>query len=311
MIKMLKVVNINKKYGDFEVLKDISFEIKKGTIYGFLGPNGAGKTTTMNILSGLIDFNGGEIYLDGEDFKKNKRQLLRKVGYLPQNPVFYNYMSANEYLHFIGEIANMTEKNIRERTVEILEIVKLTEATKRKIGQYSGGMKQRLGIAVALFNKPEIVFLDEPTSALDPEGRMEILEFIKDLKSNGTTVFISTHILSDIERICDEVSILDKGQILISDNLENLKSKYIQPIFDIDFEKHCVNLDKILLNFKWVEKVLINEDKASIYVNDLDVAKSELLKLLVKGENNILSYNLRKSNLEDIFIRLVNKNDNL
>ncbi len=308
---MLKVVNINKKYGDFEVLKDISFEIKKGTIYGFLGPNGAGKTTTMNILSGLIDFNGGEIYLDGENFKKNKRQLLRKVGYLPQNPVFYNYMSANEYLHFIGEIANMTEKNIRERTVEILEIVKLTEAAKRKIGQYSGGMKQRLGIAVALFNKPEIVFLDEPTSALDPEGRMEILEFIKDLKSNGTTVFISTHILSDIERICDEVSILDKGQILISDNLESLKSKYIQPIFDIEFEKHCVNLDKILLNFKWVEKVLINENKASIYVNDLDVAKSELLKLLVKGENNILSYNLRKSNLEDIFIRLVNKNDNL
>ncbi|MBU3092832.1 ABC transporter ATP-binding protein [Clostridium sp. CM028] len=308
---MLKVVNINKKYGDFEVLKDISFEIKKGTIYGFLGPNGAGKTTTMNILSGLIDFNGGEIHLDGGDFKKNKRQLLRKVGYLPQNPVFYNYMSANEYLHFIGEIANMTEKNIRERTVEILEIVKLTEVAKRKIGQYSGGMKQRLGIAVALFNKPEIVFLDEPTSALDPEGRMEILEFIKDLRSNGTTVFISTHILSDIERICDEVSILDKGQILISDNLESLKSKYIQPIFDIEFEKHCVNLDKILLNFKWVEKVLINENKASIYVNNLDVAKSELLKLLVKGENNILSYNLRKSNLEDIFIRLVNKNDNL
>ena len=308
---MLKVVNINKKYGDFEVLKNISFEIKKGTIYGFLGPNGAGKSTTMNILSGLINFNGGEIYLDGEDFKVNKRQLLRKVGYLPQNPVFYNYMNANEYLHFIGEIANMTEKNIRERTIEILDIVKLTEAAKRKIGQYSGGMKQRLGIAVALFNKPEMVFLDEPTSALDPEGRMEILEFIKDLKSAGTTVFLSTHILSDIERICDQVSILDKGQILISDNLENLKNKYIQPIFDIEFEKQCVKLDKVLLNFKWVEEVSIKENKASIYVNNLEIAKSELLKILVQGENTILSYNLRKSNLEDIFIRLVNKNDNL
>ncbi len=153
---MIKVININKKYGDIEVLKNISFEIKKGTIYGFLGPNGAGKTTTMNILSGLIDFNGGEIYLNGEDFKKNKRQLLRKVGYLPQNPVFYNYMNANEYLHFIGEIARMPEKMIRERTIEILDIVKLSEHAKKKIGQYSGGMKQRLGIAVALFNKPEI-----------------------------------------------------------------------------------------------------------------------------------------------------------
>ena len=311
MNKMIKVININKKYGDVEVLKDISFEIKKGTIYGFLGPNGAGKTTTMNILSGLINFNGGEIYLDGEDFKKNERQLLKKVGYLPQNPVFYNYMNANEYLHFIGEIANMSEKSIRERTIEILEVVKLSAVAKKKIGQYSGGMKQRLGIAVALFNKPEIVFLDEPTSALDPEGRMEILEFIKDLKLSGTTVFLSTHILSDIERICDEVSILDKGQILISDNLENLKNKYIQPIFDIEFEKHQVNLDKILLDFKWVEKVSIKGNKASIYVNNLDIAKSELLKLLVQGENIILSYDLRKSNLEDIFIRMVNENDNI
>ncbi|MCB2294177.1 ABC transporter ATP-binding protein [Clostridium algoriphilum] len=308
---MIKVVNVNKKYGDIEVLKNICFEIKKGTIYGFLGPNGAGKTTTMNILSGLIDFNSGGIYLDGKDFKKNKRELLRKVGYLPQNPVFYNYMNANEYLHFIGEIANMTEKNILKRTIEILDIVKLSASAKRKIGQYSGGMKQRLGIAVALFNKPEIVFLDEPTSALDPEGRMEILEFIKDLKSSGTTVFLSTHILSDVERVCDELSILDKGQILISDNLENLKNKYIQPIFDIEFEKNCLTLDKVLLGFKWVEKVSIVENKVSIYVNNLDIAKSELLKLLVQGENNILSYDLRKSNLEDIFIRLVNKNDNL
>ncbi|MBU3191648.1 ABC transporter ATP-binding protein [Clostridium bowmanii] len=308
---MLNVVNINKKYGDFEVLKDISFEIKKGTIYGFLGPNGAGKSTTMNILSGLIDFNGGEIYLDGEDFKKNKRRLLKKVGYLPQKPVFYNYMNANEYLHFIGEISNMPEKNIRERTLEILEVVKLTEVAKKKIGQYSGGMKQRLGIAVALFNKPEIVFLDEPTSALDPEGRMEILEFIKNLKSSGTTVFMSTHILSDIERICDHVSILDNGRILVSDNLENLKNKYIQPIFDIEFEKPPEKLDKALLNFKWIESVSINANKASIYVKNLGIAKSELLKFLAPRENTILSYEIRKSNLEDIFIRLVNKNDNI
>jgi ABC-2 type transport system ATP-binding protein len=308
---MLKVVNLNKKYGNLEVLKDISFEIKKGTIYGFLGPNGAGKTTTMNILSGLIDFNGGEVYLDGENFKNNKRELLRKVGYLPQSPIFYNYMSAMEYLHFIGELTNMSEKNIKARTAEILDIVKLTDVAKRKVGQYSGGMKQRLGIAVALFNNPEMVFLDEPTSALDPEGRMEILEYIKALKSVGTTVFLSTHILSDIERVCDEVSILDKGKILISDNLENLKSKYIQPIFDIEFEKCCFNFDKILSQSKWVEKVLMKENKASIYVNNIDIAKSELLKLLVQGENTILSFNLRKSNLEDIFMRMVNENDNL
>ena len=220
-------------------------------------------------------------------------------------------MNANEYLHFIGEISNMTEKNIRERTIEILEIVNLTEAAKKKIGQFSGGMKQRLGIAVALFNKPKIVFLDEPTSALDPEGRMEILEFIRNLKSEGTTVFMSTHILSDIERICDHISILDKGKILVSDNLETLKNKYIQPIFDIEFENPPTRLDSVLLKFKWVESVSIRENKASIYVNNLEIAKSELLIFLVQEKNTILSYELRKSNLEDIFIRLVNKNENL
>ena len=308
---MIKAININKKYGNVEVLKNISFEIKKGTIYGFLGPNGAGKTTTMNILSGLIDFNGGEIYLNGEDFKKNKRQLLRKVGYLPQSPVFYNYMNASEYLHFIGEIDRMPEEMIRERIIELLDVVKLSEHAKKKIGLYSGGMRQRLGIAVALFNKPEILFLDEPTSALDPEGRMEILEFIKELRSGGTTIFLSTHILSDVERICDEVSILDKGEILLSGNLENLKNKYIQPIFDIEFEEQCVDLDKILLDFSWVDKVLINGNKAAIYVNNIDIAKAQLLKVIMESGNYILSYNLRKSNLEDIFIRMVNRNDNI
>ena len=197
---MLKVIELRKSYGSFEVLKGISFEIEKGSIYGYLGPNGAGKTTTMNILSGLIDYNSGEILFEGSDLRKNKKNLLKKIGYLPQNPVFYGYMNAYEYLNFIGSLSGMDDRQIKQRTGEVLEIVKLTDAARRKIGSYSGGMKQRFGIAVTIFNNPEMVFLDEPTSALDPEGRMEVLELIKELRGNGTTVFLSTHILRGFRR---------------------------------------------------------------------------------------------------------------
>jgi ABC-2 type transport system ATP-binding protein len=265
----------------------------------------------MNILSGLIGFNSGEIVLDGRELKKNKRELLRKVGYLPQDPVFYGYMTAIEYLNFIGKINNMGEKEIKERAEKLLNTVGLSEAAKRKIGGYSGGMKQRFGIAVALFKNPEIVFLDEPTSALDPEGRMEVLEFIRSLKKEGMTVFLSTHILNDIERICDEVSILDKGEILISDNLENLKNKYIQPIFDIEFEYSPVDFKEKLRGISWINNTKAKDNRLSVYVNDLESAKVNLLKLIVNDFNPVVSFNIRKSNLEDIFIRLVNANGNI
>jgi ABC-2 type transport system ATP-binding protein len=309
---MLKVQNLRKSYGNLDVLKGISFEIKKGTIYGFLGPNGAGKTTTMNILSGLIGSSGGKVILDGIDLKKNKRDFLKKVGYLPQDPVFYGYMTAVEYLKFVGKINNMQDAAVKEKTSELLGIVGLKDAAKRRVGGYSGGMKQRFGIAAALFKDPEIVFLDEPTSALDPEGRMEVLEFIRSLKSKGMTVFLSTHILNDIERICDEVSILDKGEILLSDNLESLKNKYIQPIFDIEFEKNCSkDIKSRLSNMEWIKSTVIAGNKLSVYVSNLDLAKAKLLNLIINNENPIVSFNIRKSNLEDIFIRLVNGNGNI
>lgn len=308
---MLKVVNLSKKYGNLEVLKGISFEIKEGMIYGFLGQNGAGKTTTMNILTGLIGYNSGQIYLKGKALHEDKRKLLETVGYLPQNPIFYGYMTALEYLNFIGTVNKMPAKKIKARSEEVLNIVKLADASKRKVGGYSGGMKQRFGMAVAMFNNPEILILDEPTSALDPEGRMEVLELIEALKAQGTTVFLSTHILNDVERICDEVSILHEGKIVISENLEVLKNKYIQPIFDVEFETNCTEIRHKLLKLNWVQNVTTNRNSASIYVSDLNIAKKALLMELTNENNPILSFNLRKSNLEDIFLRLVNKDVDL
>lgn len=308
---MLKVKNLKKSFGNLEVLKEISFEIEKGKTYGFLGQNGAGKTTTMNILTGLMDFNGGEIYLDGEKFDKNKKHLLKKVGYLPQSPVFYGYMTAYEYLSFIGELSDLSPSKIKSRSKELLEIMGLKDAAHRKVGGYSGGMKQRFGLAVALFNEPELLILDEPTSALDPEGRAEILQLIKSLKKEGMTVFLSTHILSDVERICDEVSIIHHGEIILSDNLRHLKNQYIQPVYDVEFEQDCTDLTVMLSSFDWIHKVKVKENKASIYVKSIDDAKKELFRVLSNYDNSCVGFNLRKSDLEDIFIRLVNSNGNI
>lgn len=305
---MLKVSNLIKSYGSFEVLKGISFEIKRGKIYGFLGQNGAGKTTTMNILTGLLAYNSGDIMYNGKDFKENKREILKKVGYLPQNPVFYGYMTGNEYLNFIGTLSNMRLPAIKNRSKEILEVVGLKDAGKRKLSGYSGGMKQRFGFSVALFNKPELLFLDEPTSALDPEGRMEILEFINSLKNEGVSVLLSTHILNDIERVCDEVSILKNGKIAVSAGLEELKNNYIQPIYDLEFENDCTTFKDKVSKFNWVETLQQSKNKLSIYVKDINLARSELLQLLALEPNHLMVFNLRKSNLEEIFLRSVNKN---
>lgn len=305
---MLKVENLTKKYGNFEVLKNISFEISKGCIYGFLGKNGAGKTTTMNILTGLINYNSGSIFIDGMDFNSNKRQLLKSIGYLPQSPVFYSYMTGYEYLNFIGRLSGMSPKETAIRTEEVLHIAELkNDAARRKLSGYSGGMKQRFGLAVSLFNNPKILFLDEPTSSLDPEGRMEVLSLIESLKAEGITVFLSSHILSDIERVCDEVSILDGGNILISSNLKQLEEKYIQPIFDVEIEGDINFITKVLLNEPLIQNIKSSNNLMSIYVKNIDEGKKQLLKLLLDLNCTVLSYNMRRSNLEDIFMRMVIK----
>ncbi|MFZ5354348.1 MAG: ATP-binding cassette domain-containing protein [Bacillota bacterium] len=308
---MLEVRGLTKNYGDLEVLKGIDFEINEGSIYGFLGRNGAGKTTTMNILTGLIEFNKGSIKYNNIDFKENKREILQMIGYVPQDPVFYGYMNAFEYLNFIGKLSGMNNKEIKSRSEEVLSVVGLFEAAGRKVGGYSGGMQQRFAIAVALFNKPKMLFLDEPTSSLDPQGRMEILELIREMKQQGMTIFFSTHILNDIERICDQVSILEKGKILVSGDLSALKEKYIMPIYDIELEKPCPALTLRLESMPWIDRVCEDKNRLTVYVKDIGASKKELLKNMAEVDCAVLSYNLRKSDLEDIFIRLVSSNENL
>ena len=308
---MIKVENLKKRYGRYEALKSISFEVEKGSVFGFIGRNGAGKTTTMNILAGLLRFDGGRIFFNEKDFKKEKNQVMKLIGYLPETPSFYNYMNSYEYLSFIGGILGTDTKDLNKKVSDLLGLTRLTKKqAKRRIGGYSRGMKQRLALAVALMNKPEILLMDEPASALDPEGRLEMLELIEELKDENITIFLSTHILNDAERVCNKICIIDEGKILIDKDLAELKRDYIQPIFDIEFEKDPSGQINIFKNLNWVQNIKTNGKILSIYVSDIEKAKKQVIKELSEmiHVNNIISYQIRKSTLEDIFIRMVNKN---
>ena len=207
----IQVENLVKTYGSIKALNGLSLEVQKGSVFGFLGPNGAGKTTTLRILAGLAQPDSGDAWLSGSHIEGYGTQTRKNIGYLPEEPAFYPWMTPREYLNYIGEIFGFSQTIRRKKTDELLEIVGLQESAKRRIGGFSRGMRQRLGLAQALVHSPEILLLDEPASALDPAGRKDVLELIENL-AKTCTVLISTHILADVDRICDTVGIINKGK---------------------------------------------------------------------------------------------------
>ena len=303
---MIELNQVVKSYGSHQVLQGINLKVHEGEIYGFIGHNGSGKSTTMNILAGLIGFQKGHCMINHNEVQKGKTRRTQDVGYLPEDPKFYPYMNPWEYLTFIGIMVGDSKEKIKMRSVELLDMVKLTEASKRAIGGYSRGMKQRLGIAVAMYHDPKVLLLDEPSSALDPEGRMDVIDIISELKSEGKTIFLSTHILNDIEKICDKVGILHNGQIVLEEKLETLMKSYIQPVYDIEFDSP---LDKekikVLRSVDYLENVIVDRKGVSIWIKDYKENGSKLIQLLGSLSVPIISMTMRRNSLEEIFLKVV------
>ena len=218
---ILTVNGLEKSFGSKRVLKGIDLSVPEHSIFGFIGKNGAGKTTTMKAVLGLVRADGGEIYVSGEKVSFGQTATNRYVGYLPDVPGFYPFMTAREYLKLCGESFGMNKNEITERSDELLSLVGLSDE-KHRIKGFSRGMKQRLGIAQALFARPRLLICDEPTSALDPIGRKEILDLLLSVR-NQTTVLFSTHILTDVERICTDVALLNDGRIAMQGSVDELK----------------------------------------------------------------------------------------
>lgn len=213
---MLHIKNLHKSYGAFEVLKGLDMNVNKGDIYGFLGKNGCGKTTTMNIVSNIIPKDSGEIIFGKENCK---------VGYLPETPSMFTYMNGYEYLDYIAACCSY-KGDKKKRIDEVINLVGMAEGGKRRIKGYSRGMNQRIGIAAAIFDNPDLLILDEPTSALDPQGRAEVMNIIKQLADMGTTIILCTHILSDVERTANRIGIVRDGRMAVEGTMVEIKDQF-------------------------------------------------------------------------------------
>ena len=231
---MLEITNLHKRFGDKEVLKGLDLNVPEHSVFGFVGVNGAGKTVTMKLILGLLEGDSGTIKVAGEKVKYGQNDTNRFIGYLPDVPEFYGYMTAREYLHFSGEITGMAKEEIESRSEELLGLVGLANQNHRIKG-FSRGMKQRLGIAQALLNRPQLLICDEPTSALDPVGRKEILDILFKAREQ-TTVLFSTHILSDVERICSDIALLHEGRIAFKGELAKIRELHGSNQYNVEIE---------------------------------------------------------------------------
>lgn len=219
---MIEIQNLTKSFGPIKAVDNLSLKVQKGTTVGFLGPNGAGKTTTIKILTSLITATSGRATLNGIDVLTDPKGALGHVGAVVETPEFYPFLTPVETLAYLGGIRGMSADEIKVRTNEVLHQVKMDEWRTTRIGKFSKGMKQRVAIAQALLHEPDIIILDEPTSGLDPRGMVEVREVIKDLKRQHYTVFMSSHLLGEVEETCDAAALIDHGKLLVYDDIDAL-----------------------------------------------------------------------------------------
>ena len=298
---------LSKYYGNVKALDNLNLEVPENVVFGFLGPNGAGKTTTVKLLTGFAHPTSGEAWVAGEKVGDGNLNLQSKIGLLPDVPAFYDWMSGREFLHFVGELHGLPPGESKKRTEELLELVELQKAGNRRTGGYSRGMRQRLGIAQALINRPKVLFLDEPTSALDPLGRRDILNLILRLREN-TTIFMSSHNLSDIERVCDMVGIVDKGKLITVSTVAALQQKYARSIFELEFMEDAAPFAESLKKIPWVaEWVLIIDNgtpKLKVRAVDIDRARKELPRVIAESGLTLTRYEMTLPSIEDIFVEI-------
>ena len=297
---MLRIDDLHRRFGEKEVLKGLNLSVPENSIFGFIGRNGAGKTTTMKTVLGLLKPDRGEITVAGEKVVFGQTATNRFIGYLPDVPEFYSFMNPQEYLYFCGEITGMDKKEIHNRTDELLELVGL-ENEKHRIKGFSRGMKQRLGIAQALLNRPKLLICDEPTSALDPMGRKEILDILMQVREQ-TTVLFSTHILSDVERICTDIALLNNGQVAIQGKLTDIKTKYRSDEYLLETETEAAQL--ALLNaFPGAEKL----GRTQLTFREKRHTQFDVLQFVTKQRIPLLKLERIEPSLEDLFMEVVDK----
>jgi ABC-2 type transport system ATP-binding protein len=301
---------LSKTYREIHALKPLDLKVARNSIFGFLGPNGAGKTTTIKLLLGLTRPTAGGGTVCGGDIVRDSLELRRKIGYLAQNPRFYEHMTAREMLRFRARFFYRGPKaEIEQRVEETLELVGLEDKADRPIRSFSGGELQRLGIGLAQINYPDLLILDEPAASLDPQGRRDVLEVMSRLRKH-TTIFYCTHILDDVQQVSDTVAILNQGELVAQAPLQELLTGHEGTIYKIVLEGDASAAQTRLASLPWVSGIKAAPLEAQtlwqVSVTDEVAAKSELLKSLVCDERVcVVEFGRMKYELEDVFLSIV------
>lgn len=295
----VKVSNVSKLYGEQLALDQVSFEINSGQVVGFLGPNGAGKSTMMKIICCYLPQNEGTISVNGFDTVENSIEVRKKVGYLPEHNPLYLDMYVKEYLQFIASL-HLTSSTVPGRVDNMIEITGLGQEQKKKIGALSKGYRQRVGLAQALIHNPEVLILDEPTSGLDPNQLSEIRSLIREI-GKEKTVILSTHIMQEVEAICNRVIIINKGKIVADDRTEMLRQKVAEEtVYTIEFDREIEA--SLLTGLSGVMKAEKNGDrKWKITARGETDIRADLFKLAVENQLTVLAMQKEESKLEDVF----------
>ena len=307
----IRTSGLSKRFGSVVALDGLTLEVPAGIVFGLLGPNGAGKTTTIRLLTGLAHPTAGSARVAGiEVLAGDSVRLRRRIGVLDQEPRFYPWMTGRELLALVGSLLDLEGADLRSRVAETLDRIGLADAADRRIGGYSSGMRQRLGIGQAIIGRPEIVILDEPVSSLDPEGRRDLLALIGELRETST-VILSTHVLSDVERVCDRVGILDHGRLVAETAIDDLLARFALPSYRLEADPGQVPaleaLAARLRSVAWVSGATRSGDSLRVLVADERSAAAGLLPAIAEAGLRVVSFERERPTLEDAFLGLVGR----
>jgi ABC-2 type transport system ATP-binding protein len=293
----IEVKSLEKSYRDFKALKGISFRVRQGEIFGFLGPNGAGKTTTIKVITTMLSPDSGEVCVMGHSVTREPKEVRKRIGVLPEAFGFYEEMTAISYLTFNGAFYRVDES----RCMEMLKTVGLGAAANKRISAFSHGMRQKLGLALAMLNDPDVLVLDEPTNGLDPKAIFEFEEIVKGLKREGKTIFLSSHILPEVQKLCDSVCIIDGGSVISTDSVSNLSLGNLRA--RIRFRGPAAGISESLKGVGSVRSFRIDGDTAEVEVDDYE-ALAEINERLVKAGIGVFEIRPVETSLEDVFLKL-------
>ncbi|MEN3186436.1 MAG: ABC transporter ATP-binding protein [Atribacterota bacterium] len=307
---MIQTMGLTKEFNGFKAVDNLNLKVERGDIYGFLGPNGAGKSTTIMMLLGLIPPTSGKIYLLGEDLRPRNVAIKRKIGVVSENQYFYKEMTAQEYLAFFGELYQVP--NVEKRIESLLEAVGLKNDRNKKVGAYSKGMQQKLAFARALLHDPELLILDEPVANLDPTSIKQIRDLIEEENRLGRTIFVSSHLLSEVERLCKKVAIINRGRLLAEDTMENIKRRLTDTVvFDVEVDRDCTDLEGELASLPFVKHALCRGHHLEVELKTDWDYRIELSRFLYEKRLLVLSMRAKEMSLEEAFITITQQNVSL